>query len=134
MTNDHSNKSNVNTDNHDIEDVFKFIVSCSDTELAVLTVKRVADHFAINRYRLARKLRAEHGITPEKYIHLQKMTRAAGYLSDKDEEMSAHEIAIRLGYCSYQYFSQRFKEFFGLPPGLYRRCRRESQSTSSNPG
>lgn len=60
----------------------------------------------------------EH-MTIEKYFILQKIERAKELLSYN--ELSASEIARKLGYSSSPHFSTQFKQVTGMPPSKYRK-------------
>ena len=58
------------------------------------------------------------GVTPRRYIEQRRMGRAAQLL--RKTGLQIRQIARRLQYDNPFYFSKRFKEYFGLPPGQWR--------------
>ena len=71
---------------------------------------------ALRRDRIAKKLRDED--------KLQAL--AAGLLLSGERTLA--EIADATGYANVHYFSRRFNEYFGEPPGRYRRNHRHDHS------
>lgn len=103
--------------------VFCFIVRLPDEDFRGLTIKMLADHFAVSRCHLSRVFHAARGMTLNTFIKRQKLLRAEHMLNG-DDGMTVKELALRLGYSDYQYFISRFKEHWGESPGRYRKMMR----------
>ena len=63
----------------------------------------------------------ETGLSLSEYIKFARVERAKGLLRDTD--LTAQEIADRLGFSSRNYFSRIFKEVTGVIPTAYREMR-----------
>ena len=74
-----------------------------------------------NEYYLTRKFQKETGLSLSEYIKFARVERAKGLLRDTD--LTAQEIADRLGFSSRNYFSRIFKEVTGVIPTAYREMR-----------
>ena len=103
-----------------IADVFRYVVQLPEERLAGLTIKMLAERFAVSRCHLSRAFHSERGMTLTTFIKRQKLLRAERLLA-ADRDVSIKELAGRLGYADYQYFIARFKEQWGESPGRYRK-------------
>lgn len=70
---------------------------------------------------LCRAFRGRYGISPLKYVHALRVSRAKMLLSDTG--LSISEIAYRVGFNDTNYFTQLFKKMTGLTPSAFRRGR-----------
>ncbi len=102
------------------EDVFRYVLQLSDCELAVLTIKMLAEYFEVSRCHMSRTFRVERNMTLATFIHRQKLLRAERQLV-REQGLTVKDLALRLGYADYQYFITRFKEQWGESPGRYRK-------------
>ena len=59
------------------------------------------------------------GITPSKYVMIQKMEHAKMLLDETDLDLS--EIIERIGLEYMSHFSKLFKNFYGVSPQHYRK-------------
>lgn len=103
-----------------VDDVFRFVVQLPEERLAVLTIKMLAERFAVNRCHLSRAFHTDRDMTLATFIKRQKLTRAERLLA-ADGDVTVKELALRLGYADCQYFIARFKEHWGESPGRYRK-------------
>ncbi len=68
----------------------------------------------ISRVHLNRKLKENGNVPPSVLIKSFRMKQAAYLLANNQVNVS--EVAYRVGYASHSYFSNTFKEFFGMTP------------------
>lgn len=83
-----------------------------------LSVEKIADSLHIGRTIFYRKVRGVTGYTPNEYIRVIRLKRAAELL--KSGEKNVSEIAYEVGFDNPYYFSKCFKDQFGLPPSKYK--------------
>ncbi len=81
-----------------------------------LTVDHLAKTFAMSRSTLNRKLRAFLDISPNDLIRQYRLQKAASLLQTGLEISS---VAYSVGFSSPSYFSQCFREQFGITPSEY---------------
>ena len=62
-------------------------------------------------------------MTPLNYLRRERMQQAVELL--RDESLGIKEVAILVGYRSESAFSNTFKQWSGLTPGLFRRDRQQ---------
>jgi AraC-like DNA-binding protein len=103
-----------------VADVFRYVVQLPEERLAGLTIKTLAEHFAVSRCHLSRAFRSDRGMTLTTFIKRQKLLRAERLLI-AGRDVSVRELGLRLGYADYQHFITRFKEQWGESPGRYRK-------------
>lgn len=101
-------------------DVFRYVLNVPDCEYAHLTIKMLADHFAVSRCHLSRTFHNERKMTLVTFIKRQKLLRAERQLLG-NQNLTIKALATSLGYADYQYFISRFKEHWGESPGRYRK-------------
>lgn len=116
---------NVKIDNL-AEKVVQYVLGAQDTELSRLTVIALAQHFGIDRSHLTRVFRSCHNCPLGKFIHNEKMSRAAALLRDHPD-MTIKQISHRLGFASPEYFSRVFKTHFEILPHKYRRYKTQNK-------
>ncbi|HSQ36003.1 MAG TPA: helix-turn-helix domain-containing protein [Candidatus Binatia bacterium] len=102
------------------ENVFRYVLQVPEEEFAHLTIKMLADRFAVSRCHLSRTFHHERKMTLATFIKRQKLLRAERQLLG-DQSLSVKDLAASLGYADYQYFISRFKEHWGESPGRYRK-------------
>ncbi len=67
---------------------------------------------------LERNFKSHMGISPKKYISLQRFLHAyIDFMSP--EPYSLMEIAVKHGYSDHNHFLKDFKQFSGMSPGMY---------------
>lgn len=101
-----------------IEKAEKYIEGHLEEEFAL---KDVAESLMLSPNYLGFLFKEECGETFSDYVSRKRMERARDLLDDSN--LKIYEIADRLGYKSMTYFHSRFKEFFGISPGDYRKKR-----------
>lgn len=99
--------------------VVRHVMSVTDEEFASLSVSILAYSFKIDRYKLLRQFKSQTGMTLEHFLFTEKMNRAA-FLLKTHGDITVKEVAERIGFCTCDYFSRRFKEYYGIVPGRYK--------------
>jgi signal transduction histidine kinase/DNA-binding response OmpR family regulator len=74
----------------------------------------LADELYISRSSLHRKIKGISGLTPNDFIQLIRLKKAAEMLQEGSYRVN--EICFLVGFTSSSYFSKRFKKQFGIPP------------------
>lgn len=83
-----------------------------------LSVDKVAGLLHLGRTIFYKKVRGTTGYTPNEYIRVIRLRKAAELL--KKGEKNVSEVAYAVGFDNPYYFSKCFKEQFGMPPSHYR--------------
>ena len=83
-----------------------------------LSVDMVAGLLHLGRTIFYKKVRGTTGYTPNEYIRVIRLRKAAELL--KEGEKNVSEVAYAVGFDNPYYFSKCFKEQFGMPPSQYR--------------
>lgn len=83
-----------------------------------LSVDKVAGLLHLGRTIFYKKVRGTTGYTPNEYIRVIRLRKAAELL--KEGEKNVSEVAYAVGFRNPYYFSKCFKEQFGMPPSQYR--------------
>lgn len=86
-----------------------------------MTINEVSEHCGLSASRLAHLFRAQVGYTPQQFLEVQRMNRAAQLLEMTSQ--SIKEIAAEVGFDNPFYFTLRFKKKTGLSPRAYRQRR-----------
>ena len=98
-----------------MEKVLAFLdVNCSHSDLQVEDLCRAV---AMSRTALFNKLKAVTGKSPNDFIRIFRLERAAELLSAHDLTIS--EVADRVGFSDPKYFSSCFRRHFGVSPSKY---------------
>ena len=91
-----------------------------------------ADNFAMGlgygRTNFFKKVKQLTGMTPNDYIRKIRLEKAAELLLTTN--MTAAEVAYKVGFDDQYYFSKSFKRYFGQPPSQYRKGSEKSQEES----
>lgn len=83
-----------------------------------LSVDKVAGLLHLGCTIFYKKVRGTTGYTPNEYIRVIRLRKAAELL--KEGEKNVSEVAYAVGFDNPYYFSKCFKEQFGMPPSQYR--------------
>jgi AraC-like DNA-binding protein len=105
--------------------VLEQVMKASDEEFANFSVGVLAYSLNINRFKLSRHFKQQTNMTLEHFLFKEKMNRAA-YLLKTSHNLPIKQVAERIGFCSSDYFIQKFKEYFGVVPGKYRELKAAS--------
>jgi signal transduction histidine kinase/DNA-binding response OmpR family regulator len=82
-----------------------------------LSVESISQELGLSRVHLNRRLKAITNESPGNYIRNFRLKQAALLLTNK--KMSIAEVAYAVGFSSHAYFSNIFKEHFGISPSEY---------------
>lgn len=83
------------------------------------TVDQLAQLMAMGRTKFYGKVKDMTGMSPNKYLMDQRMTKAADLLADG--ELAVSEVCYRVGMQDPSYFNKCFKAHFGVVPSKYTR-------------
>jgi uncharacterized protein (TIGR02145 family) len=83
------------------------------------SIKELAHELGVSHYSLSRRLFAITNKTFKQFIREARLQKAFQML--QNEELTASEIAYKVGFSSPAYFNTCFHEFFGYPPGQVKR-------------
>jgi TolB-like protein/AraC-like DNA-binding protein/Tfp pilus assembly protein PilF len=78
-------------------------------------VKELAHKSGLSQYKLSRKLGSIANNTITQFISETRLKKALEML--QNEDVTASEVAYKLGFSSPAYFTKCFHDFFGYPPG-----------------
>jgi YesN/AraC family two-component response regulator len=113
----------------------KFITQVNDIIMANLSesgnlIDSVADSMSISRSSLHKKIKAISGMTPNDYIQLIRLKKAAELLSTGEYQIS--EISYLVGFNTPSYFSKCFYNQFGLLPREFANKTTDKKNTNEN--
>ena len=77
-------------------------------------INAMASQMFMSRTNLNRKMRGMFNLTPNNYIKVERLKRAAHLLKQGDTKVN--EVCYRVGFSSPSYFTQCFQKQFGLLP------------------
>jgi AraC-like DNA-binding protein len=104
----------------DVSDqVLAHVMKASDEEFAKFSVGVLAYSLNIDRFKLSRQFKRQTKMTLEHFLFKEKMNRAA-YLLKTSHSLPIKQVAEKIGFCSSDYFIQKFKEYYGVVPTRYR--------------
>ena len=83
-----------------------------------ISLADISAHFGYTKQHLVRIFLGKFGYSPTEYIERQRLEHAATLLSDVNSKIS--EIATKCGFEDANYFTRRFRKFFGTTPREYR--------------
>lgn len=85
-----------------------------------ITVTELAERVGVSVAHLSREFKKETGLTVSGYIQNMKLDTAKNMLLYS--EFSPAEIATILAFSDQSYFTEVFREKYGMPPGKYKRA------------
>ena len=85
------------------------------------SVDRCVEAMGIGRTAFFRKVKGITGYTPNEYIRVMRMKKAAEMLLN--DTCTVAEVSYKVGIDDPLYFSKCFKKQFGVPPTAYRKSR-----------
>jgi AraC-like DNA-binding protein len=88
------------------------------------TLEELAASVGMSPFALLRAFRAELGLPPHAYLN-QLRVREAKRLLDSDQPPA--DVAALVGFADQAHLSRHFKRVYGVPPGAYRRERKNVQ-------
>jgi AraC-like DNA-binding protein len=92
------------------------------------SIEQLAQGAGISPTQLRRQFQKWFGTSPRDYLNRLRLEEARQLL--ESSELTANEIAERIGFLSLSHFNRAFKAVFGMPPARYRVMSR-SQGTSN---
>lgn len=84
-----------------------------------LNSQMIIDHMCMGRASFYKKVKETIGAGIMEHITRKRMKIASDLLKDKNIPIS--EIALKVGYSDYPYFSRVFKQYFNVAPSIYRK-------------
>ena len=84
-----------------------------------ITLSEVSEHVHLSREYTASIFKREIGKTVIEYVNERKMLIAKSMM--REENISLYEIAQRLGFDNYGYFSRCFKKYFNTSPKQFQK-------------
>lgn len=84
-----------------------------------IQLQDVADLTFVNRYHISHLVKSGSGLTFSDLLQHIRIEKAEVYLLGTD--MPINQIVFELGFSSYRYFSQHFKNLFNMTPAAYRK-------------
>ncbi len=96
-----------------------------------LTSEAVAAECNLSVRQLTRIFKKYTGQSLFAYIRAEKLRAAEGLLIDRAH--SIKEVGYMLGFDNEQYFNSSFKQYFGMPPGLFVRLHTSDKDKPRNP-
>ena len=94
-------------------------------------VEELADNVGMSRSHLHRKLQEATGQSVSQFIREYRLQKAMEIL--QNEEITASEVAYRVGFGSASYFSKSFTDFYGYPPGESKKRGKEPREEQNDP-
>ena len=82
-----------------------------------LSLDELARELAVGRTVFFRKVKGVTGFTPNEYIRVMRLKKAAEMLAEG--EYTVNDTAYSVGYNDPLYFSRCFKQQFGVSPSAY---------------
>lgn len=79
-----------------------------------LTVESIGEEIGLSRVQLYRKTKALIGYSPNEFLRICRLRKAAAMLSSTDRSVS--EVAYGVGFSSPSYFTRCYREYFGENP------------------
>lgn len=91
------------------------------------TVDQLASDVAMSRASLYKKMQTMLGITPNEFLRNVRLKHAAKLLAES--EIPVNQVALMVGFQTPRYFSQCFRQLFGVLPTEYRNGLNTNPST-----
>ena len=107
-------------DNNVYDRVVEHVMSVADEQFAGLSVAGLAYSLKINRFKLSRQFKSQSAMTLEEFLFKEKMARAA-FLLKTFEDITVKEVSRRIGFCTCDYFIRKFKQYYGVAPGMFKK-------------
>lgn len=82
-----------------------------------ISIREIASALYMNSHYLGEYFKKKNGISIKKYLLQLRMQRAFAML--KEGNLSVTQIAEEVGFETVQYFSAKFKEYYGISPARY---------------
>lgn len=108
------------------EKVILFIMSRTLKELARLTRYEIAEKFNINISYLSGKFKKDTKMSVLNFIDFEKVSRARYMLEDRTD-LTVEDISNLIGISKSNQFRIKFKKFYFITPGSYRKALKKRQ-------
>ena len=82
-----------------------------------IDLKQLCEYSNLSKSTLSRYFIKSIGVTPYRYLQILRIEKAKELLND---EYKIIDIAINTGFTDQSHFSNLFRNFIGIPPGLYK--------------
>ena len=106
------------------------VLHIRNTPPAELSIQSIADALSISTGHLSRLFHQETGKKLVDYLQEVRMEHAVRLI--RENELTNEQICEAVGYSRLQYFSAKFKEYYGVSLNDYRRrCRSEQDGSSA---
>lgn len=84
---------------------------------STLNINALSSEMCMSRASFFRKIKSLTGVTPNNFILIYRLNRAAEMIRSRDYRLN--EVADLLGFSSQSHFSRCFKQHFGITPKDY---------------
>ena len=84
---------------------------------STLNINALNSEMCMSRASFFRKIKSLTGVTPNNFILIYRLNRAAEMIRSRDYRLN--EVADLLGFSSQSHFSRCFKQHFGITPKDY---------------
>jgi len=91
----------------------------------------MAERMGMSRVLLARKLKAETGLPPTKFINNYRLSIARKLIEKGTANRNTAEIAFSVGFNDPKYFARCFTREYGVSPSAYRRKEKDDSGNGS---
>lgn len=105
----------VNSKNQYVRKIARYLLENIETET---TMNDLADRLYLSKNYLGELFKQETGISVAEFVNRAKVRRAGVLLLETD--LKWYEIAIKLGFNNFEYFTKIFKKKMGVTPQNYR--------------
>ena len=96
-----------------------------------LTLQDLADYSGFSKTHFCRWFKKQVGESPMDYLNTIRLQKASQLLHQT--RLTLLDIALCCGFQSLNYFSRKFKEYFGYPPSSVRLSPSDHSGNSQNP-
>lgn len=104
------------------------VLTCEADQLGDLTVEKIAQTLEVSQSYLTRLFRKQRECSLKDYLIREKMVRTA-FLLIREPGLTVKQLSEKMGYLDSDYFAGVFKNYFGISPGKYRKCKEVEIST-----
>ncbi len=105
-----------------MENILQFI----NNNIEKVTLSSAAEEFHVTSAHLSRLFKDNMGINFSDYVSDIKLIKASELMKE-NTDLSIVDIANKLGYNTPSYFSSKFRDKFGVTPGMYKKAVTENK-------
>ena len=106
------------------------VLTCEADQLGDLTVEKIAQALKVSQSYLTRLFRKQRDCSLKDYLIREKMVRTA-FLLISEPGLTVKQLSAKMGYLDSNYFAGVFKNYFGISPGKYRKCKENGDGHAS---